>query len=149
MKIRNREIEHLGRLLYELSLKGKVSRMRTRFVNILETHLQNVIIREQIELLQQYSKKNENGDMLQDENGAIILEKDMSKEYHQEYDLLMDEHFHIDLSDANKLMILSVAQLMLDGDFEVSGEVAEMYDMWCEVFEEAIDIYESREKEQL
>lgn len=147
MKIKNSEVQHLGQLLFDLSLKGKMSRMRTRFVNILDLHLKEVIAAEQKMLVDQYAKKDEDGNFVvsKEREGDIVLKEETVREYHQEFDTLMSEYMYIDELEANKNMLLSVSEIMLEGDFEVSGEVAEMYDKWCEMFEEVVTTYEKQE----
>lgn len=147
MKIRNSEVQQLGALLYNLSLKGKTSRMRTRFVNILDLHLREVVLVEQKMLAEQYARKDENGNFLEikGKEGQIKLIEETAQEYHQEFFTLMNEFMYIDETEANKMMLLSVAETVLEGDFEVSGDEAVLYDTWCEKFEEVIENYNQKD----
>lgn len=137
MKFKNFEVEPLARLLFNLSLKNKDSRMRTQFVNLLDAHLRGVIGEGKRILVEQFAKRDENGEFVMNtENPDLIdLNEETTQEYHLEDDILMNEYFHVEESEANKLMILSIAETLLDGDFTVSGEDAVLYDKWCEQFE--------------
>lgn len=143
MKFKNYEVEPLGRTLFNLALKGTETRMRTRFVNLLDAQLSNVIGAERQALINQYAKKNEIGDLIRSkENQDIIeLEESTQQEFYYELDTLMNEYFYIEENEANKMMILSVAEMMIKGDFEVSGDVAAMYDKWYEQFERVVVDY--------
>lgn len=137
MKFKNYEVEDLANLLFNLSLKGKDSRMRTRFVTLLEHQLNNIIIKEEKELIDQYAKKDEEGNIVTDQENSNVFElkKETAQEYHEERHSLLNEYFYIEENESNKMVILTVAEIILEGDFEVSGKMAKQYDEWCEQFE--------------
>lgn len=140
MKFKNYEVEPLAKLLFNLSLKSKNSRMRTQFVNLLDAHFRGVVGEGRKILIEQFAKRDENGELVRNaENSDLIdLKEETSQEYYQEDNILMNEYFYIEESEANNIVILTVAEIMLDGDFEVSGEDAVLYDKWCQQFEETI-----------
>lgn len=136
MQFKNFEVRLLGELLYSLSLKVRDSRMRTRFVNILDAHIVQVIDKEILDLLNHYGKRDSNGELISTGDNVFALIEETSSEYHKETFALMNEDFYIEESESNKDMLLTVAKVMVEGDFEVSGDMAKMYDGWYVKFEE-------------
>lgn len=139
MKIKNKDILNTHKILFDLELNGKASRLRSRFNRLLQQHYNNVIQPEETELRKQYAIKDEQGEIKYDENGNFKA----SVDYINEMDSLMEEYFHIDLNEANKEMLLSIAKLFLDENLiVVSGELAETYDKVCSQFEHVSNFYE-------
>ncbi len=139
MKIKNKDILNTHKILYDLELKGSASRLRSRFNRLLQQHYNNVIQPEENELRKQYATKDEQGEIIYDENGNFKA----SVDYVNEIDMLMEEYFHIDLNEANKEMLLTIAHLFLDEELiTVSGELAETYDIVCSQFEHVYNFYE-------
>ena len=139
MKIKNKDILNTHKILFDLELKGKSSRLRSRFNRLLQQHYNNVIHPEETELRKQYAIKDEQGEIIYDKTGNFKA----SVDYINEMDSLMEEYFHIDLNEANKEMLLSIAKLFLDENLiVVSGELAETYDIVCSQFEHVYNFYE-------
>lgn len=137
MKFKNHEVEDIANLLFSLSLKGKESRMRTRFVSLLEQQLNDVIVKENRELIEHYAERDGEGNIAVDQENPNMfkLKKETAQEYHEERHALLNEYFYIEENESNKMMILTVVEIVLEGDFEVSGKIAKLYDGWCEEFE--------------
>ncbi|MFJ7982411.1 hypothetical protein ACIQ1D_19295 [Lysinibacillus xylanilyticus] len=133
----NYEIKSFGEFLYELTLKGKDSRMRSRFLSILETQLE-LIAKERDILLQDFGKKNENGEIASDtdEEGRqyVILEDKDS--YNIEISKLMSEEFVIEVTPTMVDMVKSIQNIVLDCDKEFSGVEAERYNRYCDIMEQ-------------
>ena len=127
LKLKNYQIKYIIELLSSLTLKGKQSRMRTRFIKPLLSHYQENVIKELLNLTEDYSERDEN------------------TEYFKEEQLLLNEEYIIELNEFNKMTLLSISEIVLEGDFDVKGEIAEMYDEWCEQFERVIKYYEDIE----
>ncbi len=139
MKIKNKHVENTYKMLFDLDLKGTVSRRRTRFNRLLRNHYINIIEPEKNELKNQYAIKDELGNIEILENGNFKV----TGEYLNEMDILLNEEMHIDLNEANREMLLTVASLFLDEELiTVSGELAETHDYICEQFEKVIQHYE-------
>lgn len=149
MKIKNKDLESLGKLLYELPLKGKVSRMRTRFVKLLNEYYQNTFQEERNALIRQYAERDSNGDIkIDSEDSSVVkIEEELKEEFFLELEVLMNEYFYVEENEGNKEMLLTVSDLILEGDFEVAGEVADMYDNWCNEFEAMSSKYRANEEE--
>lgn len=141
MKIKNKHVSNTYNILFDLELKGKTSRLRSRFNRLLQEHYINIIETEKNELKNQYAIKDESGEIIIDDNGNFKV----TQEYLNEMDILLNEELHIDLNESNKDMLLTVASLFLDEDLiSVSGELAETHDYICEQFEHVIKFYESQ-----
>lgn len=133
---KNYEIKAFGDFLYELSLKGKDSRMRSRFIGILEEQLA-LISKERDILLQDYAKKDENDEPVRDkdEKGQefVILEDSFS--FNMEVSKLMNEDFIVEVKNEKVEMIKVIQDVVLNVDKEFSGVEAERYDRFCEILE--------------
>lgn len=133
---KNYELKAFGDFLYELSLKGKDSRMRSRFIAILETQLQ-LIANERDILLQDYAKKDEKGEPIRDkdEEGQefVILEDSLS--FNLEVSKLMGEEFIIEIKNEKVEMIKTIQRIVFDVDKEFSGIEAERYNRFCDILE--------------
>lgn len=141
MQIKNKDISNTYKMLFDLELKGKTSRLRSRFNRLLHDHYNNTVQAEENELRNQYAIKDENNEIIIDDKGNFKV----TEEYLNEMNILLNEELHIDLNEANKEMLLTVANLFLDEELiTVSGELAETYDSVCEQFEYAIQFYESQ-----
>ena len=139
MKIKNKHVTNTYKILFDLELKGKTSRFRSRFNRILQEHYNNIIQPEENELKNHYAIKDENNEIIIDEKGNFRV----TAEYLNEMDILLDEYLHIDLNESNKEMLLTIAHLFLDEELiTVSGELAETYDIVCSQFEQVSNFYE-------
>lgn len=147
MKIRNAELESFGNLLFDLPLKGRKSRMRTRFIRLIDNHLEQIVNTERSQLIDDYAEKNEDGKPVNDGKGNITLKKEYMETFSKELAILMDESLVIEETEEHKDMFLAIAKIILEGDFEVSGNIASMYDGWCDQFEEVENNYGERESE--
>lgn len=141
MEFKNYELKGLGEFLSDNKLSGKKSRMRTRFVKLLNTQLVEVIDKERIEMIKEYADKDSNGKLIFIDNDNFI--PSMSElnriQFDIEFNSLLKESFYIEENDSNKEMITTVAHVMLDSYVELSGEDALLYDQWCEKFEEYLE----------
>lgn len=146
MKLKNYEIDAFTKLLFDMKLKGKESRMRTRLVKQLDEYSRDVIAVERNELITQYAKKDEHGEIVlnEDKTQAVLSDETIS-EFHAEHNILMNEQYVIEENETNKEMLLTISQSVLNCDIELSGNEAIMYDNWCEELEELIVRYNTNE----
>lgn len=135
MYMKNYEVAGFGEFLLDLKLKGKQSRMRTRFIRLLQDQL-NLVNEERNSLLDDYAAKDENGDFITemiDGKESIVLEN--GEEYNLEMTKLMNEFFIIEETQERELMLNEVRNIVLECDLEFSGAEAVAYDRWCEIVE--------------
>lgn len=140
MKLANYEVPKLGELLFNMKLKGKDSRMRTRLVNEIDNYIKNTLNKEEIQLLMEYGVKDENGELIEGENGFVLIPEKVN-DYHTEMNNLINENFVIEENETNKDMLLSVANSIINCDLELNSELAKLWDKWCDQFEDVINRY--------
>ncbi|MGG1444799.1 hypothetical protein ABE354_22625 [Brevibacillus laterosporus] len=70
MKLANYELPTLYKILYELELTGKQSRMRTRFCKVLGLGI-NETEEEKDKLIRQYAEYDENGQIVTQKNETV------------------------------------------------------------------------------
>jgi len=125
--------------LYNLTLKGKHSRHRSRFVKAMQEKWKQVVEEEQ-ELLKEYAGVDEEGNPKKKEDGNFAIED--VKGFKEQQNELFDEEFILEGGDATGYL-KTVKEIVFDYDGEVSGKTAEIYDYLYEVFENS----ENREEE--
>lgn len=136
LTIKNYELKPIGDFLYGLSLKGKDSRMRSRFVALLEQQL-NLINKERNLLLEDYGQKDEEGKLKTDtdENGQSFIVLEDSSGFNSEVAKLMNEDFIVETTPDKVEMLKSVQRVVLDCDIEFSGVEAVRYNRFCDILE--------------
>ena len=143
MIIKNYEIGELQSFLFNLILKGKESRMRTRFIKLLEDQIELLKVERQ-QLINDYALKDENGEIVtemkeihnKEEEIVLFQCEEAEKEAQMQIMLMMNEDFIIE-ETADKIEMLTILQsIILNCDLEFTGNKAVLYDRFCEIFEE-------------
>lgn len=134
IKIQNKYLLPSINLLYDLSLKGKESRHRTRFIKLLQEQLKEVE-EERKQLAEEFSRKDKNGKPIIEDN-KYVLENE--KEFYKEYNELMDEEFIIEGANHEETL-KTVKKILLECEVAFSGQDAMVYDYLCEQFEKGED----------
>lgn len=137
MIVKNYEIAKFGEYLLELKLKGKQSRMRTRFIRLMQGQL-DLVNEERSNLLIDYAIKDEDGEPVKnkDENGEEFISLENGNEYNLEIQKLMTEDFIIEETAERLDMLREVRDTILNSEEEFSGVEAMQYDRWCEIVED-------------
>lgn len=134
IKIQNKYLLPSINLLYDLSLKGKESRHRTRFIKLLQEQLKEVE-EERKQLAEEFSRKDKNGKPIIEDN-KYVLENE--KEFYKEFNELMDEEFIIEGANHEETL-KTVKTILLECEVAFSGQDAMVYDYLCEQFEKGED----------
>lgn len=137
MIIKNEDIAGFGKFLLKFELKGEQSRMRTRLVKQLQEKLDS-ISQEKQDLIQDYAKKDENGEIVKEineETNEEFIPLTDGKEYYFELHKLMTEDFVLEETPNTIKVLEFVKDLVLNCDWTFSGEEAMEYDKWCEIVE--------------
>ncbi|WP_196426576.1 hypothetical protein [Lysinibacillus cavernae] len=141
--MKNYEIGELQSFLFNLILKGKESRMRTRFIKLLEDQIELLKIERQ-QLINDYALKDENGKIVtetkeihnKEEEIVLFQCEEAEKEAQMQIMLMMNEDYIIE-ETADKIEMLTTLQsIILNCDLEFTGNKAVLYDRFCEIFEE-------------
>ena len=131
MKLKNSEINGLAEFLAKEKLGGKASRMRTKFLKILNEAI-NEIEGFRKELLEKYSKKDDEGKALIKDNSYVIEDVEA---FNKEYLELMNEDFIIDETESKREMLQHIKNILDNTETEFEGVKAFQYDSWCDAFE--------------
>lgn len=136
IKMKNEEIEGLVMFLHDLKLRGKHSRMRTRFIKTLQVQLKQTK-EEHKEMLLQHSNLDKDGNPLivEDKNGHHVYDVKDLQAFNKDYNELMTEDFIIEVTEENKEMIESVKNSVCECDKEFSGDEAFLFERYCEIVE--------------
>lgn len=137
MRIKNIMLDKFANFLMDFELKGKESRMRTRFVKVLAEQIQTNK-EEGEDLVKQYADLDESGEpKLTEKDGKSYynISKEKQAEYNREYFIFMNEEFVIEENEANKEMLLLIKDIILNCEMTFKGVEAIEYDTWCELVE--------------
>jgi cupin superfamily acireductone dioxygenase involved in methionine salvage len=136
MRMHNIEVESLGKFLLGINLKGRESRMRTRFIKLLQERIE-LISAEHQELIKQHSVKDENGEpkTIENEQGQKVYDIVDMQTFNKDYNELMIEEFVIEVTESNRSMIEVVSNAVFDCDEMFSGQDALVFDRYCEIME--------------
>lgn len=140
MKIRNYEIEHLQSFLMDFELTGKNTRLRTRFVRLLNEYVNRMSL-EREDLIKTNCYLDEHGEptfTLVGENQKKYDIKDLEL-FNKEYRELLNEEVVIEITEERKEMFELIKGLILDCDLTFKGEEAFKYDRYCEIVENVED----------
>lgn len=139
MRIKNYELESLQNFLMDFELKGKQTRLRTRFVRLLAKYV-NAKDEEHVDLIKAYSNLDENMNPIMVELPDGRKKYDMTdenlKQFNIEYSNLMNENVILKITDENSEMIDLIKELILNCDMTFKGEEALKYERFCEIVEE-------------
>lgn len=134
--LKNRYILGLGNWLMSLSLYGRESRERTKFVEILSEQLKETEAM-RVEILKKYADKDETGELK-------LIEKDGQKNYHIADELLpefnkemnqyLDETFTVEGS-GNSERLKKIKFIILDTNEKIDSKIAAEYSVWADAAE--------------
>ncbi|WAA10339.1 DUF1617 family protein [Fervidibacillus albus] len=130
VKIENRYLKPSIELLFNLPLRGKESRQRTKFIKRLQKRLEEVE-NDRIELAREYAKIDEKGNPIVKHDRYDIGDV---KSFEKELNELYNEKMVIDGGDSEE-MLKTVKEVLLNCNKEFSGSEAIVYDYLCDQFE--------------
>lgn len=130
--IKNAQLGQAISLLFDLSLKAKKSRQRTKFVKLLNERLEEVRGQEK-ELLKEHCELDESGEPLKTEDGKGFQAKD-TVAFMKDQQELYEEQLIVDGVE-NQEMLRTMKQILEECDEEFSGKEAMTYDYLYGQFE--------------
>jgi len=131
VKIKNTLLDTAIEMFYTMELKGKKSRHRTKFVQMLGNHYDEVVEQEK-ELLKENCYLDEDGNPKMSEDGKSFEVKDM-KNLQNEIQLLQSEELVI-ASPENRTLLLTIREILDECEEEYSNEKATVYAHLCDIF---------------
>ena len=132
LNIRNEELVDVITFLEGFELQPKVSRVRTKLVKLIRTKIDE-LYKDEVDLLQRFGKKDEEGNLVQD-NGNFSLLPETAVEYHKEKADLLNEDSVIDVAELHDKLPLLIGGLE-DSEVKVSGKDAEALELVLELLE--------------
>ena len=132
LRIRNEELVDVITFLEGFELQPKVSRVRTKLVKLIRTKIDE-LYKDEVDLLQRFGKKDEEGNLVQD-NGNFSLLPETAAEYHKEKADLLNEDSVIDVAELQDKLPLLIGGLE-DSEVKVSGKDAETLELVLELLE--------------
>lgn len=134
--IKNDHIQQVANLLFDMKLKAKKSRQRTKLVKLLSNRAHEIADQEK-ELLKEHCELDEEGEPVKTEDGKGFKPNDIDA-FIKDQKELYDEELVIEGGD-NREMLRTVKKILEDCDDEFSGQKAAAYDYLCDQFEKEID----------
>lgn len=148
VRIKNVLLNETIDFLYEMPLRGRASRHRTRLNKKISEHIETVV-EEEKEIVKNHCNLDENDEpkTIKNEDDQEVYDvKDMDGLANERNDLY-NEEFIID--DSNSQEMLRTIRTALDEyDGELSGRKAIFYDTLCEIFQVDEDIEEDNKNSQ-
>lgn len=132
VKIENAKLGQAIDLLFNLSLKGKQSRHRSKFIKMLNDRLTEVAEQEKV-LLKEHCHLDEEGNPKTSNDGQNWDVKDVDAFLNDKKEL-HEEELVIDGGDAHG-MLKTIKSILFDCDVAFSGQEAAIYDYLCDQFE--------------
>jgi len=135
LKIKNEELVDVITFLEGFELQPKVSRVRTKLVKLIRVKIDE-LYKDEVDLLQRFGKKDEEGNLVQD-NGNFSLLPETASEYHKEKADLLVETSAIDVAELHDKLPLLIGGLE-NSEFTVSGKDAETLELILELLEKEV-----------
>ena len=132
LRIRNEELVDVITFLEGFELQPKVSRVRTKLGKLIRQKIDE-LYKDEVDLLQRFGKKDEEGNLVQD-NGNFSLLPETAAEYHKEKADLLNEDSVIDVAELHDKLPLLIGGLE-DSEVKVSGKDAETLELVLELLE--------------
>ena len=132
LRIRNEELVDVITFLESFELQPKVSRVRTKLVRLIRQKIDE-LYKDEVELLERFGKKDESGNLIQD-NGNFSLLPETAAEYHKEKADLLNEETHIDVVELHDKLPLFICGLE-ESEVKLSGKEAETLEVVLELLE--------------
>lgn len=135
LRIRNEELVEVITFLESFELTPKISRVRTKLVKLIRTKIDE-LYKDEVELLERFGKKDDSGNLIQD-NGNFLLLPETAAEYHKEKADLLNEDSVIDVAELQDKLPLLIGGLE-DSEVKVSGKDAETLELILELLEKEV-----------
>jgi hypothetical protein len=138
VEIKNMYLEPAIKLLFDLPLKRKQSRHRTKFVKLLNEQLKDVMEQKK-EIIKEHANSDENGEpkTFENENGQQEYDFKDKKAFQEDMEELYEEKLIIEGS-GHKEVLETVKGVLLETDEEFKGQQAMVYDYLCDQLEEGV-----------
>lgn len=137
LRIRNEELVEVITFLESFELTPKISRVRTKLVKLIRTKIDE-LYKDEVELLERFGKKDDSGNLIQD-NGNFLLLPETAAEYHKEKADLLNEDSVIDVAELQDKLPLLIGGLE-DSEVTISGKEAETLELILGLLETEVKV---------
>ena len=141
IRMKNYEIDKFGEFLLSLPLKGKQSRLRTRFIKLLQERAM-AVQQEQWAIISECVKKDQNGNPLKkiaDGQEVWDIKEGKEDEFKQQMLELALEDCVIEINAERREMYEVIKDAVLNCDRVFCGQEAKDYDRFCDIIEGCAD----------
>lgn len=136
LKIRNVDLVELLNFLTDVELTPKVSRVRSKLIKLIQEKIEE-LYKDEIELLNKYGKKDEEGSLVQHE-GTFSLLEETAVEYHKEKSVLLEEKTAINVDELHERLPILITGLE-NNDIKLSGKKADTLDLLLDLLENELN----------
>lgn len=137
LRLRNEELVEVITFLESFELTPKISRVRTKLVKLIRTKIDE-LYKDEVELLERFGKKDDSGNLIQD-NGNFLLLPETAAEYHKEKADLLNEDSVIDVAELQDKLPLLIGGLE-DSEVTISGKEAETLELILGLLETEVKV---------
>lgn len=130
VKIKNMYLQASASFLYDLTLRGKQSRQRSKLVRVLNEKLKE-LAEDELNLIKEYTGEDAEGNPIKNKQGSYDV-SDTAK-FRKEQQELLEEEAVIE-GEGNREMIKVIKQILADYDGDISGKNADAFDYLCDIF---------------
>lgn len=137
IKLENSSLIALAGWLSRQPLKGQSSRIRTRFLELLQPQI-DVVTAYRLSVVKEYAEVDDKGEYVMIEDGGqprYDLSPENMEKANKLYEAKLAESYELMVGEDFQKSYNFVSQLVLDTQYEFSGREAEYYDKWCAAFE--------------
>ena len=137
LKIKNFQLVDLLEFLEKLELKPKPSRVRSKLNKLLYAKVQD-LQSDEMALLDKFGKKDENGNLL-DDQGTYSLIETTAEAYHKEKRTLLEETTSVNVDELRDKFSILMEELE-NSDSSFSGKDAESLNLLLDSLEDEVEI---------
>jgi hypothetical protein len=135
-KIQKKYVTGLGNWLGRLSLQGRDSRMRTRFVEMLENTLAQ-IEKDRKAMIEEIGEKDDNGVLkIVEEEGKshFVIPDELQAKFNTDLGDMYSEDAEL-MGPESATIFHTVKNIVLNTEDQIEGSIAGQYNEWCKAFE--------------
>jgi hypothetical protein len=134
LRIKNKDIEGIIKFLQSISpLPAQQARKKVKFIKMCLEHLQDIEDERKV-LIEQFGDRDSEGNLIIEDNSYKITK--YLNEFSKEYNALMNEDWVIDETESVKDVLVTLRDLLLNYNKEISTEHEIIYDNLCEALEQ-------------
>lgn len=145
LTIKNKDLNDVFKLLYDMEITTfRLIRKRGKFLDLIQEHYLNYYEKGKNDLIDAYSKKDENGQPLKitDDSGivSIALKEDTLDAFNNELEVLDNELFQLEDTELNKELLKDIYDILTNDEFigKLSGSKSRAFNLLCDELESVL-----------